>query len=60
MFDYGIMENTIRDTTEIRKASAMNRTIFESNRRCDVAKDYVGATEELINKLKVNQQQLGL
>ncbi len=60
MFDYGIMENTIRDTTEIRKASAMNKTIFESNRRCDVAKDYIGATEEVINKLKVNQQQLGL
>ena len=60
MFDYGVMKNTIRDTTEIRKAQAMSRTIFESNRRCDVAKDYAGATEELINHLKVNQQDLGI
>lgn len=60
LFDYGIMKSTIRDTTEIRKASAMTKVIYETNRRCDVAKDYSSATDELISMLKVNQQQLDL
>jgi len=60
LFDYGVMETTIRDTTEIRKASAMSRTIYETNRRCEVAKDYKSATEELIRVLKVEQTELGL
>ena len=49
LFDYGIMEATIRDTTQIRKSSAMYKTIFEFDRRTDVAKDYKSATDELLN-----------
>jgi cellulose biosynthesis protein BcsQ len=52
LFDYGIMEATIRDTTQIRKSSAMYKTIFEFDRRTDVAKDYKSATDELLNVFK--------
>ena len=46
------MKSTIRDTTQIRKSSAMYKTIFEFDRRADVAKDYKSATDELLNVFK--------
>ncbi len=52
LFDYGMMMQTIRDTTQIRKSSAMYKTIFEFDRRTDVAKDYKSATDELVNVFK--------
>jgi chromosome partitioning protein len=58
IFDYGIMEATIRDTTEMRKSSAMYKTIYEYNHRAEVAKDYTKATEELIVLLRANQHEL--
>ena len=48
LFDQGMMEQTIRDTTQIRKSSAVYKTIFEFDRRMDGAKDYKKATDELI------------
>ena len=52
LFNQGVFENTIRETTQIRKSSAMYKTIFEYDRRTDVAKDYKGLTEELIDEIK--------
>jgi len=52
LFKEGVFESTIRETTQIRKSSAMYRTIFEYDRRTDVAKDYKSLTEELINEIK--------
>ena len=50
-----LMESTIRDTTQIRKSSAMYRTIFEFDKNCDVANDYEMATIELVNAIKSNK-----
>ena len=50
------MEATIRDTTQIRKASAMYKAIYEFDRRTDVAKDYESATTELIDYCKVHNK----
>jgi len=50
LFEQGVFKQTIRETTHIRKSSAMYRTIFEYDRRTDVAKDYLALTEELINE----------
>jgi chromosome partitioning protein len=52
----GIMDATIRDTTQIRKASAMYKAIYEFDRRTDVAKDYESATTELIDYCKVHNK----
>jgi len=60
IFEQGVMENTIRDTTEIRKASATKATIFEFNKRTDVAKDYKSATQELVDYLGIDQTELKL
>jgi chromosome partitioning protein len=60
IFDYGVMETSIRDTTEIRKASATKKTIFEFNRRSEVAKDYKNATQELIDYIGIDQTELKL
>ena len=60
IFDYGIMKATIRDTTEMRKSSAMYQTIYEYNHRAEVAKDYTKATEELIVTLRATQTKLKL
>ena len=60
LFDYGIMKATIRDTTEMRKSSAMYKTIYEYNHRAEVAKDYTKATEELIVTLRATQTKLKL
>lgn len=60
IFEQGIMKATIRDTTEMRKSSAMYKTIYEYNHRAEVAKDYTTATKELIVTLRANQQKLKL
>ena len=46
------MDTTIRNTTMINKSIANRQTIFEFDRRLDVAKDYHAATEELLKVLK--------
>ena len=60
VFDYGVMKATIRDTTAMRKASAMGKVIYEYQRTAPVAKDYADATEELIVTLRANQHELKL
>ena len=52
LFEQGLMDTTIRNTTMINKSIANRQTIFEFDRRLDVAKDYHAATEELLKVLK--------
>jgi len=52
LFEQGLMKTTIRNTTQINKSIANRQTIFEYNRRLDVAKDYADATDELIKVIK--------
>ena len=51
LFEQGLMDTTIRNTTMINKSIANRQTIFEFDRRLDVAKDYHAATEELLKVL---------
>jgi cellulose biosynthesis protein BcsQ len=54
LFLQGVFKQTIRETTQIRKSSAAYRSIFEYDKRVDVAKDYKALTEELINECNKN------